>query len=123
VNVEDAEALFSAAYDAELSVEDQREFDEALQQNTALAQRYTDFCATLETLKHSDRDVPTPDLLRGVQRRLRVQSGGRFYADRFSERAGLGRQQLVLLSLAAALLLLTLMAAGLAYFGGPSLLP
>ena len=106
---DDAEALFSAAYDRELVADEQRAFDAALAEDPALAQRYQVFCRTLETLKDADpaKAVPAPDLLRGVQHRLRKRSGGRFYADRFSERSGWGMRQLLLsLLLSAALLAL-----------------
>ena len=109
LSTEDAEVLFSAAYDRELDADEQRAFDAALAEHPELAQRYRVFCQTLETLKGSDpaKTVPTPDLLRGVQRRLRKRSGGRFYADRFSERSGWGMRQLLWsLMLSAALLLL-----------------
>jgi hypothetical protein len=38
-------------------------------------------------------DAPAPDLLPGVQQRLRARSRGRFYADRFAERLGSGLLQ------------------------------
>jgi anti-sigma factor RsiW len=109
LSIDDAEALFSAAYDRELAADEQRAFDATLAEHPELAQRYRVFCQTLETFKGSDpaKTVSTPDLLRGVQRRLRKRSGGRFYADRFSERAGWGMRQLLWsLLLSAALLLL-----------------
>ena len=117
MNAEDAEALFSAAYDAELPAEERRAFERALLEDPELAARYQDFCATIQALKLAEEQVPTPDLLAGVQRRLRVKSGGRFYADRFAERAGAGRQQLFILLWASALVLVTLWAV-FAYFGG-----
>jgi anti-sigma factor RsiW len=122
MNAEDAEALFSAAYDSELSPEEKAEFDAALAQDVALSARYREFCRTIETLKHADEAVPTPDLLRGVQRRLRVQSGGRFYSDRFAERSGLGTQQLLSVLLGTTLLLLVVWAA-FAYLGDVHIVP
>lgn len=121
LSTEDAEALFSAAYDRELDSSEQRAFDAALAEHPELAQRYRVFCQTLETLKGSDpaKAVPAPDLLRGVQGRLRKRSAGRFYADRFSERAGWGMRQLLwTLLLSAALLLLCWLA--FALWGGVS---
>lgn len=109
LSTQDAEALFSAAYDRELDADEQRAFDTTLAEHPELAQRYQIFCQTLETLKGADpaMTVPMPDLLRGVQTRLRKRSGGRFYADRFSERAGWGMRQLLwTLALSLALLLL-----------------
>jgi hypothetical protein len=50
-------------------------------------------------------------LLRGVQQRLRARSRGRFYADRFAERLGVGSGQ----TLALALVMLALL--GLAWLG------
>jgi len=106
---DDAEALFSAAYDHELPADEQRAFDAALAEHPKLAQRYRAFCQTLETLKGADpaQLMPAPDLLRGVQGRLRKRSGGRYYADRFAQRSGWGMRQLLLsLLLSAALLAL-----------------
>jgi anti-sigma factor RsiW len=117
MNAEDAEALFSAAYDAELPPDERREFEQALRESAELAARYQAFCETIQALKLADEQVPTPDLLAGVQRRLRLKSGGRFYADRFAERAGAGRQQLFILLWASALVLVTLWVV-FAYFDG-----
>ena len=122
MNAEDAEALFSAAYDSELNQDEQRAFEAALARDADLAARYGEFCRAIETLKHADDTVPTPDLLKGVQRRLRIHSGGRFYADRFSERAGLGTQQLLSVLLATTLLLLAVWAV-FAYIGDVHIIP
>jgi anti-sigma factor RsiW len=121
MTAEDAEALFSAAYDGELPPEERRELERVLQANPALAQRYREFCLTIQTLKLAEESVPAPDLLAGVQRRLRLQSGGRFYRDRFAERAGSGRQQLFILLWASALLLVALWAV-FAYFSDVQML-
>jgi hypothetical protein len=101
-----AEALFSVAYDHQLDDAEQRAFDAALAADAALAQHYAEFCQTLETLKLSElAALKTPDLLAGVQRRLRNKSGGRFYADRFAERSGWASRQLFMSLLICALLL------------------
>jgi anti-sigma factor RsiW len=120
MNAEDAESLFSAAYDGELSPAELREFERALNEQPALAQRYREFRLTIQTLKLAEESMPAPDLLAGVQRRLRLKSGGRFYRDRFAERAGRGRQQLFILW-ASALVLVTLWLM-FAFFGDPQLL-
>ena len=88
---QEARDLFSAAYDAELDSETQSAFDRALASDAALATEYAEF-RTLLGAAAFDTGVglSTPDLLPGVQRRLRARSRGRFYRDRFSERAGLG---------------------------------
>lgn len=121
MNAEDAEALFSAAYDAELPPDERREFERVLETHPELAQRYREFCLTIQTLKLADESVPAPDLLAGVQRRLRLKSGGRFYRDRFAERAGGGRQQLFILLWTSALVLVMLWAV-FAYLGGVQML-
>jgi ferric-dicitrate binding protein FerR (iron transport regulator) len=122
MNAEDAEALLSAAYDAELPTDERREFERVLHANPELAQRYREFCLTIQTLKLAEESVPAPDLLAGVQRRLRMKSGGRFYRDRFAERAGGGgRQQLFILLWTSALVLVTLWAV-FAYFGDAQVL-
>jgi anti-sigma-K factor RskA len=103
---EEAEASFSSAYDGLLETDEQRAFDAALAEDPALAEQYAAFCRTLSTLKQAQANTaPTPDLLLGVQRRLRDKSGGRFYADRFAERAGGGTGRLVIILLALALVL------------------
>jgi anti-sigma factor RsiW len=122
MNAEDAEALFSAAYDAELPADERREFERVLHDDPELAERYLEFCRTIQTLKLAEESVPVPDLLAGVQRRLRSKSGGRFYRDRFAERAGRGRQQLFIMLWTSALLLVMVWAA-FAYFGGAQVLP
>ena len=88
---QEARELFSAAYDSELDPGTQAAFDSALAADAALATEYAEF-RTLLTAAAEDSTPPgpTPDLLPGVQRRLRARSRGRFYRDRFSERAGLG---------------------------------
>jgi anti-sigma factor RsiW len=93
VNVSPSEAreLFSAAYDAELDAQEKAGFDAVLASDAALAAEYAAFRATLDVARSDLTGIdPTPDLLPGVQRRLRARSRGRFYADKFAERAGLG---------------------------------
>ena len=103
---EQAEALFSVAYDHQLDESEQSAFDAALANDAELARRYAEFCQTLEMLKLTDiSGHKTPDLLPGVQRRLRNKSGGRFYADRFAERSGWASRQLYVGLLICALLL------------------
>jgi anti-sigma factor RsiW len=114
---EQARELFSAALDGELDAGEREAFDRALHDDAALAQEYTAFRATFEharaaTAPAREPDAaPTPDLLPGVQRRLRQRSRGRFYGDRFSERLGRGLTQPLLL----ALIMVALLA--LAWFG------
>src|SRR5262245_15084522 len=97
---EELESSFSAAYDGTLDEAEQRELDAALLADPQLAQRYAEFCRMLDHVKglgrHDPADVPTPDLLGGVQKRLRDKSAGRFYADRFAERSGWGAKRLLI---------------------------
>lgn len=55
----------------------------------------------------AEADPPAPDLLPGVQSRLRQRSRGRFYRDRFSEQAGPRSALPVLVAILVALLLAT----------------
>lgn len=87
---QEARELFSAAYDAELDAELQSAFDRALAHDAVLASEYAEFRSLLEAAAEDVPVTSTPDLLAGVQRRIRARSRGRFYRDRFSERAGLG---------------------------------
>ena len=91
MNAEQARGMFSAAWEAQLDDAQQQAFERALDRDPALAAEYAAFCATFEAVSGSALTAPAPDLLRGVQKRLRNASGGRFYGDRFAERAGVGR--------------------------------
>jgi anti-sigma factor RsiW len=96
---DDARALFSPALDGELDAATHAELQAAFAADPELAAEYAAFARTLElTRRAADQPRPTPNLLPRVQRRLRAQSRGRFYADRFAERAGGGMLQPVLLA-------------------------
>jgi anti-sigma factor RsiW len=128
MTAEQARELFSAALDGELEGSERDAFERALLGDAALAQEYAAFRATLAQARAvapaltraapaqsgvaADAQPPTePDLLPGVQRRLRQRSRGRFYGDRFSERLGRGLTQPLVL----ALIMLALLA--VAWFG------
>jgi anti-sigma factor RsiW len=109
---EQARELFSAAFEGELDEPRARELEAALDADPGLAREYAQFVATLHLVQRAPAaDEPAPDLLPGVQRRLRARSRGRFYADRFAERLGLGSS----LPLVLALVMLALLA--LAWLG------
>jgi anti-sigma-K factor RskA len=115
--------LFSAAYDAQLTAAEQAAFELALRNDPEVAKQYAAFCATLDALGGEAAETsPAPNLLPGVQRRLRNASGGRYYGDRFAERSGVGRFQpwMVLLGLA---LLLGLVLLAVSVLGGMTLSP
>ncbi|HKU44448.1 MAG TPA: hypothetical protein VJR89_40085 [Polyangiales bacterium] len=96
---EQARELFSAAYDAELDAPTREAFDSALASDAALAAEYAEFRSLLEAAAEEPGPAAhAPDLLPGIQRRLRARSRGRYYGDRFAERAGLGARSPLLLA-------------------------
>jgi hypothetical protein len=103
-----ARELFGAAFANELTDPERASFEAMLCADPALDQEYRAFVAFCEALRHPGSpqpDQPTPDLLPGVQRRLRARSRGRFYRDRFAERLGTRWQPTVLIALAMLVLL------------------
>jgi anti-sigma factor RsiW len=93
MTADEARELFSEAFEGELSPERKAAFDEAVANDPALHAEYDDFVDTFRTmgrLAEAEEAQPAPDLLHGVQDRLRKRSRGRYYRDRFSERAGPG---------------------------------
>lgn len=114
---EQARETFSAARDGELDATTRAEFEAALAADPALAQEYDSFVAFYAALRKAPGDTAAPDLLPGVQRRLRARSRGRFYRDRFAERTGMRWQPLLALAIAM-LVGLAVAWAGLAIFQG-----
>lgn len=109
--------LFSAYHDRELPAADHERVRAALAASPALAQEYAAFGAMLGALAGADPAAAPPapqspaargddPIVAGVHRRLRARSGGKFYADRWSQTAGI-----VPLELLAALLLVGLVVA------------
>jgi len=134
VTGDEARERFSEAYDAELSAEERAAFEAALAADDSLRAEYEEFRALLsgalpalaadEPELHddvearraflagsatADTDVPVPDLLPGVQKKLRERSRGRYYRDRFAERGRYATP--LLLAIVMALVL------GMAWFG------
>ncbi len=90
MTADEARELFSAAYDGELAAAEQAAFEAALAADATLRAEYDELRAVLDEahrLELADDEAP-PDLLVGVQTRLRARSRGRYYRDRFAERAG-----------------------------------
>ena len=83
---DEARERFSAAWDGELAAEDKAAFDAALAADPALAAEYEEFSQLLREAHAmaEDDDEEVPDLLGGVQNRIRARSRGRFYRDRFA---------------------------------------
>ncbi|MEM9069172.1 MAG: hypothetical protein AAGE52_11730 [Myxococcota bacterium] len=126
---DEARELFSEAYDGVLSAEEQSAFDAALAGDPELASEYSELQEVL-SVAHSlgddfaeadglrefeaPVDLEVPDLLSGVQAKIRERSQGRFYRDRFAERQkGMGWTPLILALIMA--LMLGVAYAGLTY--------
>lgn len=89
MRADEARDLFSAAWDGELDAARRAELDAALAADPQLRAEWEEFTEMLrqaQSLGEGDEDE-TPDLLAGVQTRLRVRSRGRFYRDRFATQA------------------------------------
>lgn len=86
---DEARELFSAAYDGELDDGQKRDFDAALAADEELAAEYRELEALLRDASAMGEpgEEDAPDLLAGVQNRIRVRSRGRFYRDRFASEA------------------------------------
>ncbi len=135
MSADEARDLFSDAYDGTLSAEQQSAFDALLESDNDLRVEYEELRELLDEtqgLKELFRDAgvseaealeafmadrplpgetePPPPLLRGVQRKLRERSRGRFYRDRFTEKRTMGWTPLIL-----ALLMVLIL--GVAWFG------
>lgn len=110
---EEIRDLFSEAYEEELEPERQQEFDAALAQHPALAQEYAEFVELFDRTHAMDTGgAAPPNLLLGVQRKLRERSRGRYYRDVFAEKQ---KQTIGWLPILLAFLIIFLTA--LAYFG------
>ena len=113
MSADEARDLFSDAYDSELGDEERAAFDAALEADEELAQEFEEFAEILDGTHamHTGGAAP-PDLLKGIQRKIRERSGGRFFRDRFAAKKQIGVAWITLL-LAAVMFLV----AGAAYFG------
>ncbi len=104
---DEARDLFSEALEGELAAERRNAFEAALAADPELRSEYEAFVSIVrgtQRLSLEPEPSPKPDLLRGVQTKLRVRSRGRFYGDAFSTRT---RAELVLpIALAIATILL-----------------
>lgn len=101
---DEARELFSDAYEKALASDQQRAFDSALDAHVELADEYAAFCRTLELMRQRPKPMP-PNLLPGIQRRLKMNQRGQALRRRF----GLGGVHPVALGL------LMLALAGLAW--------
>lgn len=91
---DEARELFSDAYEEALAADAQAAFDRALEADLKLADEYAAFCRALELMRQRPQPA-TPNLLPGIQRRLRMQKRGVALQRRF----GLGGIRLVTLGL------------------------
>lgn len=98
---DEARELFSEVWDGELDPDRRVAFEAAVAADPELRAEWEGFRAMLEeahSLAAEDpAEGPTPDLLSGVQKRLRECSRGRFYRDRFSTRATTARAAIPIL--------------------------
>jgi len=83
---DEARELFSEAYEGELSPERREAFDAALEADPELGADWEEFRALLDGAHAmaGEGEGDEPDLLGGVQRKIRARSRGRFYRDRFA---------------------------------------
>jgi anti-sigma factor RsiW len=113
MSADDARELFSEAYDSELDEDGRAAFDAALAADEDLAEEYAEFAEVIDgTHAMHTGGAAAPDLLKGIQRKIRDRSGGRFFRDRFAAKKQIGVAWITLL-LAAVMFLV----AGAAYFG------
>ena len=97
---DEARELFSEAYEEALAGEVKVAFDNALEADLELADEYAVFCRALELMRQRPQPTP-PNLLPGIQRRLRMQKRGVALQKRF----GLGGLHPVALGLLMLLLI------------------
>lgn len=85
---DEARERFSDAHEGTLARGEQYAFEQLLASDPELQKEYDAFVqvvqATSELGEEKDPDLEV-DLLPGLQARLRAQSGGRFYRDRFAQ--------------------------------------
>lgn len=92
---EEARGRFSEAYEGSLKDAERVAFERALGADETLRADYESFRRAVDGTRALGRHAGSRrsrDVLGGVQRKLRERSGGRYYRDRFAERAGLRRQ-------------------------------
>lgn len=108
---DEAEDLFSEAWEGTLSEVQQQTFDNVLEQDLELRTKYERFCALFQDVGAAasapdgvDKGPEPPrDVLPAVQETLFRRSRGRYYRDRFSRGAG---KELWMATSAAGLILL-----------------
>lgn len=105
---DEAREAFSEAFEGELDPARREAFEAALAADDELRMEYASFVETLQLVRGLGEDDHAPDLLAGVQERLRKRSRGRYYRDRFAQRAVGGGWVLgLLLAMALVLVLAT----------------
>jgi len=87
VNPEEARDLFSEAYDGMLAGERLAAFEAALDSDPDLKAEYDELVDLLDEAHGlGEEEVEVPNLLPGVQKKLRERSKGKYYGDRLAWR-------------------------------------
>lgn len=107
MNPHEARELFGAAYDDELPEPQRTAFHALLAQDPELQQEYEAFRALLAGAAQVFTPKRSPDLMPGIQRKLR-QRRGRLRGDRLGQLAGPGRIQPLMLSFIVLVILVAL---------------
>ena len=111
MNAEEARDLFSEAYDGMLAGERLAAFEAALDHDPDLKAEYDELVELLDEAHGlGEEEMEVPNLLPGVQKKLRERSKGKYYGDRFSLAKGFSWMPIVLTFVMLGLL-------GLAYAG------
>ena len=106
---DEARELFGEAVEGTLEPAQREAFEAAVAADPELSSELEAYRAVMGGMariaSQGEDDAPPPDLLRGVQTRLRKRSRGRFYRDRFSEQSTPRGALPVLVAILVALLL------------------
>ena len=99
MTADEARDLLSDAIEGTLPEAQRAELDALMEKDEELRSEYEALRMVMRgagSIAVSDDEQPAPDLLRGVQERIRRRSKGRYYRDRFSRESG-GRHSMTLL--------------------------
>ncbi len=75
------EYLFNAYLEGNLTEEEREKFDERLEDDSSFRREYEEFREVVDGVRNLPRQSAPPDMSRNVRRRIRIRSGGSFFAD------------------------------------------